>query len=68
MDKKTYEIGVHGCDDSSCFEVELTSDEFELVKSICDKCTETSTCFCMPTMDIEEKLERTQKAVSLKTT
>ena len=54
MEKKKYRIGVHGCDDSTIFEMELTDREAELIGTVCKKCTQTSEYGCMPTMDIEE--------------
>jgi hypothetical protein len=48
-----YSIGVHGCDDSSIFEMELTDEEADVVKRVAFACTETSTYGCMPTMNIE---------------
>jgi DNA-binding protein Fis len=52
--KKNYHIEVDGCDDSTCFEVELDAVEFELVKMICEKCTATSAYGCQPRMTISE--------------
>lgn len=51
---KLYSIIVQGCDDSTRIEMELTLQEYELVKKIADKITETSTYSCMPRMTIEE--------------
>jgi hypothetical protein len=54
MKKKNYKIGVHGCDDSTIFEMELTDKEAELIDEVCKKCTQMSEYDCMPTMDIEK--------------
>lgn len=54
MEKKSFRISLWGCDDSTEFDMFLTNDEFELVKRICDRSEEVSTCICMPTMEIEE--------------
>lgn len=54
MSTKLYRISVHGCDDSSIFNMELTEEEARVVKLVADKCTETSTYSCMPKMEIEE--------------
>ena len=51
---KLYDISVHGCDDNTYVEMELTQQEYELVKKIADKITETSTQQCMPRMYINE--------------
>ncbi len=57
---KTYKIGVHGCDDSTEIEMELTETEWTLVRRIARKITETSTYGCMPTMEIEEVKEESK--------
>jgi hypothetical protein len=49
-----YEISVHGCDDSSVFIMELTNEEKSIVERVAQKCTETSTYKCMPTMEIKQ--------------
>ena len=53
--KKVYEISVHGCDDSTTIKQELTFEEYELLKEIAEKITNTSSYGCMPTMGIREK-------------
>ena len=58
--KKMYEISVHGCDDSTIIKQELTFEEYELLKEIAEKITNTSTYVCMPTMGIEEIKEVTK--------
>ena len=50
--KKMYEIAVHGCDDSTTIKQELTFEEYELLKEIAEKITNTSSYGCMPTMGI----------------
>lgn len=51
--KKKFEIAVHGCDDSTEIEYELTEEQMELVKDIAKKITETSHYVCMPIMEVE---------------
>lgn len=51
-DKKTYEINIEGCDDHTLFQVELTQEEFEIIKKICIKSGEVSGYNCQPTMYI----------------
>lgn len=51
--KKKYRISVHGCDDSTFIEKELTEDELRLVQSIAKEVTDSSEYVCMPTMEIE---------------
>ena len=52
--KKKYRISVHGCDDSTIIEKELTEDELKIIKSVAMEVTETSEDRCMPIMIIEE--------------
>ena len=54
MKKKEYTISVHGCDDSSIFNMKLSDEEFDVVDRLCKECTNTSTYSCMPVMQIEE--------------
>lgn len=58
--KKMYEISVHGCDDSTTIKQELSFEEYELLKEIAEKITNTSTYGCMPTMGIKEIKEVTK--------
>jgi hypothetical protein len=50
-----YTIKVQGCDDSTYFDMELSEEEYSIIKRVADKCTEESTYACMPTMEIEKK-------------
>ena len=52
--KKNYFITLIGCDDITRFQMELSNEELELVKKICQKSEETSEYSCMPTMEVEE--------------
>ena len=52
--KKKYRILVHGCDDSTIIEKELTEDELKTIQSIASEVTESSEYVCMPTMEIKE--------------
>ena len=52
--KKKYRISVHGCDDSTIIEKELTEDELKIIQSVAKEVTETSEYGCMPTMEVEE--------------
>ena len=52
--KKKYRILVHGCDDSTIIEKELTEDELKTIQSVATEVTETSEYVCMPTMRVEE--------------
>ena len=55
--KKKYRILVHGCDDSTIIERELTEDELKIIKSVATEVTETSEYGCMPIMIVEEMEE-----------
>lgn len=52
--KKKYRILVHGCDDSTIIEKELTEDELKTIQSVAAEVTESSEYACMPTMKVEE--------------
>ena len=52
--KKKYRILVHGCDDSTIIEKELTEDELKTIQLVAKEVTETSEYVCMPTMEVEE--------------
>lgn len=52
--KKNYFITLIGCDDITRFQMELSNEELELVKKLCQKSEETSEYVCMPTMEVEE--------------
>ena len=52
--KKKYRISVHGCDDSTIIEKELTEDELNVIQSVASEVTEASQYGCMPTMSVEE--------------
>lgn len=52
--KKKYRISVHGCDDSTIIEKELTEDELKTIESVAAEVTEASRYGCMPTMEVEE--------------
>ena len=51
--KKKYRILVHGCDDSTIIEKELTEDELDLIQSVAQDVTETSEYICMPIKEVE---------------
>ena len=55
---KKYRISLHGCDDSTHFERELTSTAFALLKDISIQSHEASTYSCMPIMTVEEITEK----------
>lgn len=53
-DTKSYKITLEGCDDNTVFKMELTDDEYELVKKISVKANAMSTYDCEPRMYVEE--------------
>lgn len=57
-EKEVYEIQLKGCDDNTVFSMELTNDEYELLKKVSEKANETSTYTCMPRMYIDKKGEK----------
>jgi len=63
MSKKNYKVSIHGCDDSTIFEIEMTKAEYVFLKKIADRSQEVSTYGCMPIIYIEgiNELERNKK-------
>lgn len=51
---KKCRIILHGCDDYTSFEVDLTDEQLEVVEFIAKKSKEVSEFSCMPTMTVEE--------------
>jgi len=49
---KSYTIYLHGCDDTTEFEIELTEAQAELVRIMVDKSEEASEYGCQPVMQI----------------
>lgn len=49
------EIGIHGCDDCTIFEIECSEQERDFLNKVAALSQETSTYGCMPTMKIEVK-------------
>lgn len=56
---KRYRIGVHGCDDSTCFDIELTDEEANGVSKIAERSEQVSTYGCMPIVEIQEEADET---------
>lgn len=46
-------ISIHGCDDSTIFDIEANENEIEFLEKIAEKSVEVSKYNCMPTMEIE---------------
>ncbi len=53
MHRRKYRIDIHGCDDSTCFDFDLTYEEYQTLLEICEKSKEVSTYGCMPTIDVK---------------
>ena len=51
---KEYVINIIGCDDCTVFKMELTDEELNGVKRLCNLSKETSEYVCMPVIEIEE--------------
>jgi hypothetical protein len=60
--KMIIKVGVHGCDDSTIFNIEATPAEFEFLKRVAEKCTSTSENGCQPKMEVEEAPQNTVEA------
>lgn len=54
MNKRKCKITVHGCDDDTSIEIELSHDEFQIIQIVADLITDASEYRCMPTMEIEK--------------
>ena len=52
--KKVYQISLVGCDDETVFKMELTDEEYKLLKKVSGKANAISTYDCMPRMYVEE--------------
>ena len=52
---RCFNIQIHGCDDSTCFDMEMTEQEYQFLQKVCHLSTKTSTYGCMPTMVVEPK-------------
>ena len=50
-----YKIRLRGCDDDTEFFMDLTNQEYELVKKISEISKRTSTYDCMPTLEITQE-------------
>lgn len=51
---KRYTIILAGCDDITCFDMELTQEEYALLQKVSEMSKEASSYICMPVMRIEE--------------
>lgn len=52
---KTYNINIHGCDDSTYVEMVLDEKEIALIKRLEDLVNTTSLGVCQPTMEVKKK-------------
>jgi hypothetical protein len=50
---RRWKILLRGCDDSTMFEMELSDDEANTLRKVSKTSKATSTCDCMPTIEIE---------------
>lgn len=53
-DKSSYILALHGCDDSTYMQVELTADEANLIAKIAALSEEKSEYRCMPVMALKK--------------
>lgn len=47
-------IGLHGCDDSTYIEMEVSKSEVEFLKRLSNLSKKESTYGCMPTLEVNE--------------
>lgn len=47
-----YQINIMGCDDETYFDIELTEEEYKLIKKISKMSDENSSCSCQPVLFI----------------
>lgn len=52
-EKKMYKVKIIGCDDITIINVELSIEEYDIIKRLCDLSEKTSHTQCEPTMSIE---------------
>lgn len=53
-----YTIRLHGCDDTTEFDMELSDNEKDTLARVAEKSKESSTCLCMPTMTVQKTEEK----------
>jgi hypothetical protein len=51
---KLYRVELHGCDDTTMFDIELSEEELVAIEKIEDLSIKTSSYGCMPILTIEE--------------
>lgn len=51
--RKPHRISVHGCDDTTIFDMALSDHEVAFLARLCETCNATSEYACMPTMQFE---------------
>lgn len=47
-------IILHGCDDSTYFEMDLSEKEYKLIQEVSKKSVDTSSYGCMPIMEVSK--------------
>lgn len=52
--KEVYKVYIHGCDDTTKFNMELTKEEFELVQRLAELSEASSGYGCQPTLTVEK--------------
>jgi len=52
--KKRYTVCLHGCTDDTCFDIELTDSEKELVDRLVELSKSEAIYCCLPFMSIEQ--------------
>lgn len=54
---KKYQVCLHGCDDSTYIEMELTTEQLEFMKKLEVLAEKNSDYVCQPTIEIKELKE-----------
>ena len=60
-----YRIAIHGCDDSTIFDMDLTDTEVATVRRMVALAAETSNYSCMPTIEVEERIAPATKGENI---
>jgi len=51
-------IGIYGCDDCTCFVIDCTDEQLEVLLEVSKKSKEVSTYGCMPTIEIDSDYDK----------
>ena len=54
MSKFQVHVSLHGCDDNTCFDLEVDEKEHDFLKKVAEISVKTSTYGCMPRLQVEK--------------